>query len=462
MGLRVTVIGAGYVGLASALAAAHIGHDVRVLEKDQDRVRLLRAGIDPLEEPNFSLILGSASPLFTADPAIACANPDAIIVAVGTPHLPDGSADLSAIFEAADLIAAHAPHATVLIRSTVPVGTAARLQEGVLRSARVVSNPEFLREGSALVDALTPERIVAGGSAEARWVVEELYGPIIRQEFRPIGDLSPRADPVPLCWMDQRSAELTKYAANAFLATKLSYVNEIANIASVVGADIRAITHALGLDPRIAPAYLRPGIGWGGACFPKDVRALQAFANDEGYDFTLLRAVIDQNNQQLRRFFALLEGEFAGRSDVRIGLLGLAFKSNTADTRESPAVALAKLMVARGWDVTAYDPAVRTAVPDLPASVRIAPNPRSAAVGADALVVATEWPEFASLDLPYLRGLMRGDVLFDGRCIIDPAVCTAAGLRYYGICTPPREAAREAAVPAEDDATVVYAAPVRL
>jgi UDPglucose 6-dehydrogenase len=460
--MRVTVIGAGYVGLASALAAAYIGHQVSVLEKDDRRVRLLRSGIDPLEERNFSEILSSASPLFTDDPAIALADPDVILVAVGTPHLPDGSADLAAVFEAADVIAAHAPRTTVLIRSTVPVGTADRLQAGVLRSARLVSNPEFLREGSAFDDALTPERIVAGGSAEARPVIDELYGPIIRQEFRPIGGLTPRAEPVPLCWMDRRSAELTKYAANAFLATKLSYVNEIANIASVVGADIRAITHALGLDPRIAPAYLRPGIGWGGSCFPKDVRALQAFANHEGYDFTLLRAVIEQNNQQLHRFFALLEREFDGRSDVRVALLGLAFKGNTADTRESPAVALAKLMLARGWAVTAYDPAIRRAVPDLPTAVRLARSPQAAAVGADALVVATEWPEFASLDLPYLREVMRGDVVFDGRCIVDPAATTAAGLRYYGICAIPRQAAGEAAAPAEDEATVVYAAPARL
>jgi UDPglucose 6-dehydrogenase len=460
--MRVTVIGAGYVGLSSALAAAHIGHHVRVLEKDQRRIRLLDAGIDPLDEPNFPELLSSTSPLFTADAATACAQADVILVAVGTPLLPDGSADLSAVFEAAEVIAAHAPHATVFIRSTVPVGTADRLQAGVLRSARVVSNPEFLREGSALHDALTPERIVAGGSAESRPIVEELYGPIIRQRFPTVGDVSPSADPVPLCWMDRRSAELTKYAANAFLATKLSYVNEIANIASVVGADIRAITHALGLDPRIAPAYLRPGIGWGGACFPKDVRALQAFANDEGYDFTLLRAVIEQNNQQLRRFFALLDNEFVGRTDVRIGLLGLAFKSDTADTRESPAVALAKLMVARGWEVTAYDPAVRTIVPDLPASVRIAPSPLSAAIGADALVVATEWPEFANLDLRYLRGLMRGDVLFDGRCIIEPAICTAAGLRYYGICATSRQTQMEAPARADEDAAVVYAAPIRL
>ncbi len=459
--MRVSVIGAGYVGLASALAAAHTGHVVSVLEKDDQRVRLLRSGVDPLGERNFTEVLSSAGILFTGDPAVALADPDVILVAVGTPHLPGGSADLSAVFEAAEVIAAHAPEATVLIRSTVPVGTADRLQAG-LPSAKVVSNPEFLREGSAFGDALGPERIVAGGSADARGIIDELYGPIIDQRFRPFGDVVPKSGPVPVCWMDRRSAELTKYAANAFLATKLSYVNEIANIAGVVGADIRAITHALGLDPRIAPAYLRPGIGWGGACFPKDIRALQAFANDEGYDFTLLRAVIEQNNQQLHRFFALLEREFADRSDVRVALFGLAFKSNTSDTRESPAIALAGLMLARGWVVTAYDPAVRRAVRDLPKDLRLARTSQAAAVGADAIVIATEWPEFASLDLPYLRAVMRGNALFDGRCIVDPAVATAAGLRYLGICAPARETVSDALQSAEADASASYPEPVRL
>jgi UDPglucose 6-dehydrogenase len=236
--------------------------------------------------------------------------------------------------------------------------------------------------------------------------------------------------------MDRRSAELTKYAANAFLATKLSFVNEIANVAGLVGADIRAITGALGLDPRIAPAFLRPGIGWGGACFPKDVRALEAFANDEGYDFTVLRAVIDQNNSQLERFFSLIAAEFTGSAGVRIGLLGLAFKANTADCRESPAVALANLMADRGWEVSAYDPAVTERPSDLSPSVRIASSAAAAAIGADALVVATEWPEFADADLGLLRGLMRGDAIFDGRCVIDPARSKAAGLRYLAMWAP--------------------------
>jgi UDPglucose 6-dehydrogenase len=437
--MRVTVIGAGYVGLASALVAAHIGHDVRVLEKDVRRTRLLVAGVDPLDEPLFADLLSTTSATFTTDPRAALENAEAVIIAVGTPHLPDGSADLSALDEAAEAIAATAPRATVFVRSTVPVGTGDRLQNGALRDATVISNPEFLSEGAALSGALRPARIVAGGPDWARSTVEELYGPILGQDYEPVGELAPLGEPVPLCWMDRRSAELTKYAANAFLATKISYVNEMANVAAVVGADIRAITHALGLDPRIAPAFLRPGIGWGGACFPKDVRALAAFANDEGYDFTLLRAVIDQNNRQLLRFYSMIESEFIGREHVRIGLLGLAFKSETSDCRESPAIALAKLMLWRGWDVVAYDPGVRFRPAELPERVRLVSSLSAAAAGADALVVATEWPEFAQADLGMVRGQMDGDIVFDGRCVIDPDRCVAAGLRYVGICAPSKD-----------------------
>lgn len=400
-------------------------------------MRLLVAGVDPLDEPFFANLLSHSSAIFTTDAREALENTEAVIIAVGTPHLHDGSADLSALDEAADAVAANAPRATVFVRSTVPVGTADRLQGGVLRDATVISNPEFLSEGAALSGALRPARIVAGGPGHARSTVEKLYGPVLRQDYPPVGDLAPLDRPVPLCWMDPRSAELTKYAANAFLATKISYVNEIANVAAVVGADIRAITHALGLDPRIAPAFLRPGIGWGGACFPKDVRALAAFANDEGYDFTLLRAVIDQNNRQLLRLYSMIENEFDGRERVRIGLLGLAFKSQTADCRESPAVALAKLMVWRGWEVVAYDPAVRFRPSELPDQVTLVQSLSAAASGADALVVATEWPEFAEADLSQIRTRMQGDVIFDGRCLIDPELCARAGLRYLGICAAP-------------------------
>jgi UDPglucose 6-dehydrogenase len=434
--MRIAVVGAGYVGLSTALAAEHIGHEVQVLDADLDRVQLLERGHDPLGEAHVARLLDRTNIVFTTDPRIAFSRADVIVLAVGTPRLSDGRADLSAVFSAAGDIARHAAPCLVLVRSTVPVGTGDRLQESILNGFRIVSNPEFLREGTAIVDALHPDRVIAGGAAEDRALVEALYGPILRQDYAPFGALKPGTAPVPFRWMDRRSAELTKYAANAFLATKLSFVNEIANVAGVVGADIRAITGALGLDPRIAPAFLRPGIGWGGACFPKDVRALEAFANDEGYDFTVLRAVIDQNNSQLERFFSLITGELGTAERVRIGLLGLAFKANTADCRESPAVALANLMAGRGWDVTAYDPAVAERPSDLAPSIRIATSAAAAAVGADALVVATEWPEFADADLAALRAVMRGDAIFDGRCVIDPARSTAAGLRYIAMWSP--------------------------
>jgi UDPglucose 6-dehydrogenase len=236
--------------------------------------------------------------------------------------------------------------------------------------------------------------------------------------------------------MDRRSAELAKYAANAFLATKLSFVNEIANLASEVGADIRAVTRAVGSDPRIGPAFLRPGIGWGGSCFPKDTRALEAFASESGYDFTVLRAVIEQNSAQLRRFFGLIETELASRSSRRVGLLGLAFKSGTSDCRESPAIALAELMLAQGWEIQAFDPAVRPGSPGVPTGVTVVSRIEDAAEDADVLVVATEWDEFAKADYVALRRLMRGDALLDGRCIVDPSSARAAGLRYLGICAP--------------------------
>ncbi len=427
------VVGAGYVGLSTALVLEHIGHEVRVVDADLDRVLLLQRGRDPLGEPHVSKLLDRTNILFTADPRVALARREAILLAVGTPRLSDGRADLSAVFSAAGDIARHAAPVPVLVRSTVPVGTADRLQAGILTSFRVVSNPEFLREGSAILDALRPSRIVAGGALEDRSTVEELYGSILRQDYAPFGALKAGPDPVPFRWMDRRSAELTKYAANAFLATKLSFVNEIANVAGVVGADIRAIIGALGLDPRIAPGFLRPGIGWGGSCFPKDVKALEAFANDEGYDFTLLRAVIDQNNGQVERFLALMASELSRVPSPHIALLGLAFKAHTADCRESPAVALANLMADRGWQVTAYDPGVATRPGDLSPSVRVATTAAAAAVGADALVIGTEWPEFADAELGTLRAAMRGDALFDGRCIIDPARSAAAGLRYFAL-----------------------------
>ena len=422
--MRVTVVGAGYVGLVSALAFAASGHEVVCVDRDAVRLACLRRGEDPLDEPGVADLLGRTTVRFAdADPELDRA--DVVLVAVGTPMRADGHADLTQVDEAARTIARAArAGVVVVIRSTVPVGTCERLQTRRLRRQLVVSNPEFLREGHALADALAPNRIVAGGSRSARPIVEALYAPLLAQ----LASTAPEALP-PFIWTTSRSAELAKYAANGFLATKLSFVNEIANLAEVVGADAETVLRAMGLDPRIGAGHMRPGLGWGGSCFPKDTRALAALAAGEGYDFVVLRAAIEQNNRQIARFAAMVERETPGAAVI--GLLGLAFKAGTADTRESPAIALARRLARSGRSVHAYDPAVRR-VAD-PAIARVYSDARAACAGADAVVIATEWDEFAGLDLAALRRVTRGDLLVDGRGVIDPIRATHAGFRYRGV-----------------------------
>jgi UDPglucose 6-dehydrogenase len=284
-----------------------------------------------------------------------------------------------------------------------------------------------LREGHALEDALSPDRIIAGGPTEARSVVEALYHGII--EAHGGREDQAYARQVPFLWMSARSAELAKYAANGFLATKLSFANEIANLAHVVDADASAVLRSMGLDPRIGAQHLRPGLGWGGSCFPKDTRALQAIADGAGYDFVVLRAAIEQNARQLARFADAIDRTVPRGGSI--ALLGLAFKAGTPDTRESPAVALGRLLVQRGLRVRAYDPAV----PELPSepALVVESSVANTCADADAVVIATEWPEFATMDLRALRQRTHGDLLFDGRDLISPAAASAAGFRYHGI-----------------------------
>ncbi len=423
--MRLTVIGAGYVGLTSALAFGAAGHDVVCVERDPGRLATLRRREDPLGEPEVAPLLRHTPVRFVeVDPELDRA--EIVLVAVGTPTRRDGHADLTQVYDACRAVAYGArPGTVVAIRSTVPVGTCDHLQADVLRHQLVVSNPEFLREGHALEDTLGPTRIVAGGPPAARAVIEELYAPIRERAARNGG----ATGPVPLLWMTSRSAELAKYAANGFLATKLSYVNEVANLADVVGADAAAVLGSMALDPRIGAGHLRPGLGWGGSCFPKDTRALAALAAGEGYDFVIIKAAIEQNNRQLAEFAMILERETP--ADATIGLLGLAFKAGTADTRESPALALACRLASTGRRVNAYDPAVR----DVPESAiaRLDADAFAACADADAVVVATEWPEFADLDLVALRRVTSGDLLVDGRAVIDPRRAAAAGFRYRGM-----------------------------
>ena len=425
--MRVIVIGAGYVGATSATVLAYLGHEVTCVERDPARLRQWRSRTDPLQEPGLEELLRTVDVGFVDRPSdIALA--DVVVVAVGTPMGPTGMPDLEQIEAAAAEIARHAKDGTiVLMRSTVPVGTCDRLQQGELSRMQVVSNPEFLREGHALHDALYPDRIVAGGPPAARAAFEKLYGKIINglpQSPGPGG-----RQPVPLLWMSARSAELAKYAANGFLATKLSFVNEIANLAHTVDADASAVLGSMGLDPRIGPQHLRPGLGWGGSCFPKDTRALQAIADGVGYDFVILRAAIEQNARQLSRFAEAIERALPRAGTV--ALLGLAFKAGTPDTRESPAVALARRLRRAELRVRAYDPAVRQ-LPEAP-DIQLRSSVAQACDGADAIVIATEWPEFAELDLAELRRVVRGDLLFDGRDLVSPATAAAAGFRYRGL-----------------------------
>jgi nucleotide sugar dehydrogenase len=423
--MRVTVIGAGYVGATSAAVLAYLGNHVTCIEREPSRLERWRCGSDPLAEPGLAELLGKVEVSFSSEPR-EIADADVIVVAVGTPMGRDGRPDLAQVDAAAVQISALARRgAVVLMRSTVPVGTCDRLQEGFLSYQRVVSNPEFLREGHALEDAFFPDRIVAGGADAARPVVEDLYRRIIDGRDLPGRE---RSRPVPMCWMNAVSAELSKYAANGFLATKLSFANEIANLAQAVGADASSVLGSMGLDPRIGSQFLRPGLGWGGSCFPKDTRGLQTIADGLGYDFLVIRAAIEQNTRQLHGFAAAIERALTPGSSV--GLLGLAFKAGTADIRESPAIALARLLAQSGYEVSAYDPAVR----ELPGEPKI--RVRSAIVeacqAADAVVIATEWPEFAEIDLRALRTLTRGDLLFDGRSLISPVRAAAAGFRYAG------------------------------
>jgi UDPglucose 6-dehydrogenase len=425
--VRVTVIGAGYVGVTSAAVLAYLGHNVTCVEREAARLDCLHRGKDPLGEPGLAELLGRRDIRFVQD-AGDIGSADVIVVAVGTPMGADGRPDLGPLDDAtAEISALASEGAVVLIRSTVPVGTCDRLQNGPLKRLWVVSNPEFLREGQALHDAFFPDRIVAGGPPEARQLVAELYRKVLGGEGLPGSNGSRRT--VPFLWMSARSAELAKYAANGFLATRLSFVNEIAHLAELVGADASAVLDSMRLDPRIGAAYLRPGLGWGGSCLPKDARALRAIAEGEGYDFVVLAAAIEQNARHVRGFARSIARAVPKRG--KVGLLGLAFKAGTPDTRESPAIRLARRLIRGGIRVSAYDPAV-SELPDEP-DVLVRSTVLEACESADAVVIGTEWPEFAEIDLGALRQVTRGDLLFDGRNLVSPMTATAAGFRYRGV-----------------------------
>jgi len=424
----VGVVGAGYVGLTTAACLAHLGHDVVCGDLDADRVRRLNKGETPiLEEGLDDLVvegLRSGRLRFVLGASQAAAGVEFVFLCVPTPQGSDGRADLGAIDAAAREIASVLRPASVVVnKSTVPVGSTERVdrvlrEAGAVADVGVASNPEFLREGTAVRDFLHPSRVVVGADDTAVGTrVSELY----------------RGVRAPVLVTDPASAEMVKYASNAFLATKISFVNAIAAVCESVNADIREVVLGMGYDPRIGFEFLHPGPGWGGSCFPKDTAALLGTADDAGYDFALLRGVVSSNDEQRERMVAKVRdacgGDLAG---ARVAVWGLTFKANTDDLRDSPAVSIASLLAGSGAVVRAYDPASGEAAADLP-GIEVVPDAYAACVDADVLVVLTEWDEFRWLDFGRVAGAMRRAELVDTRNLLDPAAMRRIGFGYRGV-----------------------------
>jgi len=444
---RVCVIGNGYVGSVVSACLAHVGHNVVGIEKEPSRLEQLRNGIAPFHEPGLEPLirsgLASGRLLFGDDVAVGMDNSDVVFVCVGTPPDPDDHPDMSAMARAAEMIASHLHHRHVLVtKSTVPIGTgrwlAATIQEhlGGYGSGNelfaVVANPEFLREGTAVNDYLHPERVVLGSDdGEALQMVADVYEPIIAQIVP--GDTTPR-QPVPLVRTDLATGEMSKYASNAFLATKISFANEIARLCDFVGADVGEVTKVMGLDSRIGDRFLAAGLGWGGSCFGKDLSALVSTAIEYGYHPRILEASLAVNDAQRQLVVDELLRELRTLRGARVCVLGLAFKAGTDDLRDSPGLDVATRLARRGAFVTAYDPmAVR--LPG-PSEIRLCEDMYTAAMGADAVVVTAEWPEFLTADLRHLKEAMHGDVFFDGRNLFDPERVRMFGYRYLSIGRP--------------------------
>jgi UDPglucose 6-dehydrogenase len=426
---QICVVGVGYVGLVTAACFSDLGNRVIALDINQERVENLKKGIMPIYEPGLEEVVernvraGRLS--FTSDYREALNGTEFAFIAVGTPSGVDGEADLRYVESAATAIAQNMSGPLIIInKSTVPVGTGDWVADIVTRSQpqpipfSVVSCPEFLREGSAIPDFTNPHRTVLGSlDRDAAEKVAQLHLPL-------------RA---PIVITDLRTAEMIKYASNAFLATKISFINEIANICEALGADVKEVAVGMGYDTRIGRAFLEAGLGYGGSCFPKDVKALAYMAAEKGRHPQLLRAVMDINDDRRRAaIFRLQElvGDFRSKT---IGILGLSFKPNTDDMRDAPATTIANKLLASGAHVRGYDPvAMEIAAPMMP-GVQMMPDPYSMAEGADALVVVTEWNEFKALDLARIRNSMKTPIILDGRNIYDPATMAQLGFRYYGM-----------------------------
>lgn len=455
--MRVCVIGTGYVGLVTGACLAHCNHHVICVDNNEEKVKLMKSGQSPIYEPGLSEIMQSSAHAgnleFTSDLGYGVDNSDILFIAVGTPPLPSGESDTRYVEAVARGIGSHLKkgYKVIVNKSTVPIGSGDWVRmivlDGVSERQKasnestgsndievqfdVVSNPEFLREGSAVYDTFNPDRIVLGSNgAKALEMMQELYQPIIQRKLAEDKSLPP----VPVVITDLSSAEMIKYAANSFLATKISFINEIANICDRVGADVTQVAKGIGLDSRIGTKFLQAGIGWGGSCFPKDVSALIHTADDYGYDAHLLKSAVEVNQRQrliavekLQQVLKILKGK-------TVGLLGLTFKPDTDDLRDAPSLMLIENLNRLGTKVKAYDPIVsQTGLRHGLSGVLVETDPERLADGCDALLVVTEWEQFRNLDYAKMAQLMIHPVIIDGRNFLDRKALEAVGFQYVGI-----------------------------
>jgi UDPglucose 6-dehydrogenase len=423
---RIGIFGAGYVGLVTGACFADLGHEVVIRDVIPERIERLQAGEVPIYEPGLDQVLARNKETlrFTLDIDETVAGAEFLYVAVGTPPTYSGDADLAAVWSVVDALPEGLTDTVLVMKSTVPVGTGehvrARLDARGLTGVGYVSNPEFLAEGSAIADFMSPDRVVVGAFADADAErVVELHKGVDTEIVR----------------TDVPSAELVKLAANAFLSTRISFINEIANVCDLVGADVVDVARGVGLDHRLGPHFLRAGIGFGGSCFPKDVTALKQLAGNSGYPFLLLQAVWEVNELQKRRVVSKLEKHLGSLRGKKIALLGLAFKANTDDMREAPSRVIAYRLLAEGAEVRAWDPVARPNDTDL-AGVELADSVLDAVRGADAAVIVTEWPELREIATAELRDAMARPLIIDGRNLLDPVAVQAAGFAYEGIGRP--------------------------
>jgi UDPglucose 6-dehydrogenase len=434
--VNVGIIGTGHVGLPTAAALASVGHDVVATDADREKIEGLARGSAPFFETGLAdlvrEVVAAGRLTFTAEPAEAVRPSEVLFLCVGTPPTATGEADLSAVERAAELVATHTERPVVVVeKSTVPAGTAERVARTLSRhrpdgAFLVVSNPEFLREGTAVEDSLRPARILVGSdSPEALDVLRSLYSPLLTGGGR---------------WIetDLRTAELAKHACNAFLAMKVSFANALARICEAAGADVVAVTEVMGADPRIGPAHLSAGLGYGGYCFPKDLQAFERLSQQLGYDFPLLREVARINDEAVEAAFAKVSDALWNLDGKRVVLLGLAFKPGTDDVRFAPALALARRLREAGAAVVGYDPqAGASAKADMP-ELEVAGDVLTALDGAHCAVVCTEWPELRALELDRVREAMAFTIVVDGRNVFEPAAMASAGFTYLPTGRPPR------------------------